>query len=85
MEGDPKADRRDHKLRRRRSLAMVVTNRSIKTVILPLLGRKAEIADKKGDKHGVLGPKASAPKARGDRLSGLPDGARDGLDTEESS
>lgn len=37
-----KWERRERKLRKRRSQDMVVSNRSIKTVILPTIGKKAE-------------------------------------------
>lgn len=49
MDGDPKADRRDKRLHKRRH-GMLVSGRALKSVILPLLRRKAEAADKKGVK-----------------------------------
>lgn len=41
-------DRRDRKLRKRRALSMVVSNRSMKTVILPMLGKRAAKATADG-------------------------------------
>lgn len=37
-----KWEQRDRKLRKRRSLDMVVSGRSTKSVLLPLLGKKAK-------------------------------------------
>jgi hypothetical protein len=37
-----KWERRERKLRKRRSQDMVVSNRSLKTVILPTIGKKAQ-------------------------------------------
>lgn len=39
-----KWERRERKLRKRRSADMVVSNRSIKTVILPAIGKAAQEA-----------------------------------------
>lgn len=49
-----KWERRERKLRKRRSLDMVVTNRSIKTVVLPVIGKKAKEAKrgKQPTRHG---------------------------------
>lgn len=40
-------ERRDRKLAKRRSLKMVVSNRSLKTTILPMLGKRAQQAKTK--------------------------------------
>lgn len=45
-----KWERRERKLRKRKSMDMVVTNRSIKTVILPTIGKAAEKETKSGRK-----------------------------------
>jgi hypothetical protein len=40
-------ERRDRKLAKRRSLKMVVSNRGLKTTILPMLGKRAQQAKPK--------------------------------------
>ena len=46
-----RAESRDRKLRKRRDADMLVSNRSLKTIILPMIGKRAKPVPKKGAKR----------------------------------
>lgn len=48
---EEKWERRDRKLAKRRSLSMVVSNRGLKTTILPMLGKRAQQAAKQQEER----------------------------------